>query len=55
MDVEDARSAAACGADAIVVSNHGGRQLEGVPSIISAFPAIVDVVGDMTEVWLHPY
>ncbi len=43
-------SAAATGADAIVVSNHGGRQLDGAPSSISALPRIVDAVGDQTEV-----
>ena len=52
MDVEDARLAAAAGADAIVVSNHGGRQLDGAPSSISALPAIVDAVGSQTEVWM---
>ena len=40
------------GADAIVVSNHGGRQLDGAPSSIRALPAIVDAVGTRTEVWL---
>ena len=52
MDVEDARLAVAAGADAIVVSNHGGRQLDGAPSSISALPAIVDAVGTQTEVWM---
>ena len=52
LDVEDARLAAATGADAIVVSNHGGRQLDGAPSSISALPAIVDAVGSKIEVWL---
>jgi L-lactate dehydrogenase (cytochrome)/glycolate oxidase len=52
MDVEDARLAVAAGADAIVVSNHGGRQLDGAPSSISALPAIVDAVGAETEVWM---
>jgi L-lactate dehydrogenase (cytochrome) len=52
LDVEDARLAAASGADAIVVSNHGGRQLDGAPSSISALPAIVDAVGSRIEVWL---
>jgi L-lactate dehydrogenase (cytochrome) len=51
LDVEDARIAAAAGADAIVVSNHGGRQLDGAVSSISALPAIVDAVGDQVEVW----
>ncbi|WP_295371832.1 alpha-hydroxy acid oxidase [uncultured Pseudacidovorax sp.] len=49
---EDARMAADAGADAIVVSNHGGRQLDGAPSSISALPAIVDAVGHRLEVWM---
>ncbi len=52
MDVEDAVLAVKAGADAIVVSNHGGRQLDGAPSSISALPAIVAAVGDKTEVWV---
>jgi L-lactate dehydrogenase (cytochrome)/glycolate oxidase len=52
MEVEDARLAADHGADAIVVSNHGGRQLDGAPSSIRALPAIVDAVGGQTEVWM---
>jgi len=52
LDVEDARLAAQSGADALVVSNHGGRQLDGAPSTISALPAIVDAVGRDIEVWL---
>ncbi|MFL6680634.1 MAG: alpha-hydroxy-acid oxidizing protein, partial [Burkholderiaceae bacterium] len=52
LDVEDARLAARSGADALVVSNHGGRQLDGAPSTISALPAIVDAVGRDIEVWL---
>jgi len=52
MDVEDARLAVDHGADAIVVSNHGGRQLDGAPSSISALPAIVQAVGAQTEVWM---
>ncbi|APW39142.1 alpha-hydroxy-acid oxidizing enzyme [Rhodoferax koreense] len=52
MDVEDAELAARSGADAIVVSNHGGRQLDGAPSSISALPAIVAAVGDRIEVWM---
>jgi L-lactate dehydrogenase (cytochrome) len=52
LDVEDARSAAATGADAIIVSNHGGRQLDGAPSSISMLPRIVDAVGDKIEVHL---
>ena len=52
MDVEDARLAAASGADAIVVSNHGGRQLDGAPSSIAALPEIVAAVGSQLEVWM---
>jgi L-lactate dehydrogenase (cytochrome)/glycolate oxidase len=52
MEVEDAVLAAQHGADAIVVSNHGGRQLDGAPSTIQALPAIVDAVGDKLEVWM---
>ena len=52
MEVEDAVLAANNGADAIVVSNHGGRQLDGAPSSIAALPAIVDAVGDKLEVWM---
>jgi L-lactate dehydrogenase (cytochrome)/glycolate oxidase len=52
MEVEDARLAADSGADAIVVSNHGGRQLDGAPSAIAALPAIVDAVGSRVEVWM---
>ena len=52
MDAEDARLAVAAGADAIVVSNHGGRQLDGAPSSIEALPAIVAAVGAQTEVWM---
>jgi L-lactate dehydrogenase (cytochrome) len=51
-DVEDAQLAVASGADAIVVSNHGGRQLDGAPSSIAALPPIVAAVGDKTEVWM---
>ncbi len=50
LDVEDARIAAKCGADAISVSNHGGRQLDGAPSAISALPKVVDAVGSQIEV-----
>ena len=50
MDVEDARLAADVGADVIVVSNHGGRQLDGAPSSIAALPAIVAEVGSRLEV-----
>ena len=52
MDADDARLAADSGADAIVVSNHGGRQLDGAPSSIAALPAIVDAVGSRIEVWM---
>ncbi len=52
MEVEDAQLAAKSGAQAIVVSNHGGRQLDGAPSSIRALPAIADAVGDKIEVWL---
>jgi L-lactate dehydrogenase (cytochrome) len=50
LDVEDARSAAKSGAAALVVSNHGGRQLDGAPSSISALPRIVEAVGSSLEV-----
>ncbi|HEV7275710.1 MAG TPA: alpha-hydroxy acid oxidase [Devosiaceae bacterium] len=50
LDVEDARHAVANGADAIVVSNHGGRQLDGAPSTIRVLPEIIDAVGAETEV-----
>ena len=46
LDVEDAEIAAKTGAQALVVSNHGGRQLDGAPSSIEALPAIADAVGD---------
>jgi L-lactate dehydrogenase (cytochrome) len=49
-DAEDAQLAADSGADALIVSNHGGRQLDGAPSSISALPAIVDAVGAKVEV-----
>ncbi len=50
LDVEDARIAAKTGAEAIVVSNHGGRQLDGAPSSISVLPAIAEAVGADIEV-----
>ena len=50
LDVEDAKHAADTGADAIIVSNHGGRQLDGAPSSISVLPEIVRAVGDRIEV-----
>ncbi|MBC7214131.1 MAG: alpha-hydroxy-acid oxidizing protein [Burkholderiaceae bacterium] len=52
MDAEDARLAAQSGADALIVSNHGGRQLDGAPSSIQALPAIADAVGQRIEVWM---
>ncbi len=52
LDVEDAQFAVDSGADAIVVSNHGGRQLDGAPSGISALPAIAQAVGSKIEVWM---
>ena len=51
-DVEDAKLAVLTGADAIVVSNHGGRQLDGAESSIKALPPIVAAVGDQIEVWM---
>ena len=50
MDAEDARLAANSGADALIVSNHGGRQLDGAPSSIAALPGIVEAVGKQIEV-----
>ena len=50
MDAEDARLAVSSGADALIVSNHGGRQLDGAQSSIEALPAIVDAVGSQIEV-----
>jgi L-lactate dehydrogenase (cytochrome) len=51
LDAEDARTAAALGINAMVVSNHGGRQLDGAPSSISVLPEIVNAVGGRCEVW----
>ena len=51
-DVEDAKLAVESGADAIVVSNHGGRQLDGAESSIKALPPIVAAVGDQIEIWM---
>ncbi|MEO8202838.1 MAG: alpha-hydroxy acid oxidase [Betaproteobacteria bacterium] len=51
LDAEDARIAAGCGVDALVVSNHGGRQLDGAVSSIRALPEVVQAVGDRTEIW----
>src|SRR4051794_19711141 len=50
LDPEDARRAAAAGADGVVVSNHGGRQLDSVPSTARVLPAVVEAVGDHVEV-----
>ena len=52
LDADDARKAVEVGADAIVVSNHGGRQLDGAISSIRALPSIVDAVGGRTEIHL---
>jgi L-lactate dehydrogenase (cytochrome) len=50
LDVEDAHKAVSVGADAIVVSNHGGRQLDGAPASIAVLPEISRAVGDRIEV-----
>jgi L-lactate dehydrogenase (cytochrome) len=50
LDVEDANEATKTGAQALVVSNHGGRQLDGAPSSIEALPEIADAVGSQLEV-----
>ncbi len=52
LDAEDAKIAASSGADAIVVSNHGGRQLDSTISSIRALPEVAEAVGDRLEVWL---
>ncbi|MDB5493435.1 MAG: lctD [Phenylobacterium sp.] len=52
LDVADAREAARCGAQGLVVSNHGGRQLDGVRSSISALPRIADAVGGDLEIYM---
>ena len=52
LDAEDARAALGVGADAILVSNHGGRQLDGALSTIRSLPAIARAVGDQMEVYL---
>jgi L-lactate dehydrogenase (cytochrome) len=52
LDAEDARQAVAHGADGVIVSNHGGRQLDGAPSTIRVLPEIVDAVGRTTEVYI---
>jgi L-lactate dehydrogenase (cytochrome) len=50
LDPEDARRAADAGVDGVVVSNHGGRQLDSVPSTVRALPDVIDTVGDRVEV-----
>jgi L-lactate dehydrogenase (cytochrome) len=50
LDAEDARHAVATGVDALVVSNHGGRQLDGAPSTIAALPRVVDAAGQRCEI-----
>lgn len=52
LDPEDARLAAQSGADALIVSNHGGRQLDGASSSINALPAMVEAAGSDIEVWM---
>ena len=52
MDKDDARAALNIGVDAIVVSNHGGRQLDGTSSTISALPGVLDVVQGKCEIWV---
>ena len=52
LDAEDAEMAARTGADAIVVSNHGGRQLDGAPSSVAALPEIVSSIGGKVEIWM---
>jgi L-lactate dehydrogenase (cytochrome) len=52
LDAEDARQAAASGADAIIVSNHGGRQLDGATSTIAALPAVLEAIAGRCEVLL---
>jgi L-lactate dehydrogenase (cytochrome) len=52
MSAADARSAAAAGADGVIVSNHGGRQLDGVASSITRLPEVAAAVGDRMEVWM---
>ena len=52
LDVEDAKMAVGAGADAVLVSNHGGRQLDSAPSTASVLASIVDAVGDQTEVYV---
>jgi L-lactate dehydrogenase (cytochrome) len=51
LDADDARAAVDAGADVIVVSNHGGRQLDSAPPAILALPQVVAAVGDRCEIW----
>ena len=50
LDADDARRAVDAGVDGVIVSNHGGRQLDAVPSTVRALPDVVDAVGDQVEV-----
>jgi isopentenyl diphosphate isomerase/L-lactate dehydrogenase-like FMN-dependent dehydrogenase len=52
LTAEQARCAVEHGADGMIVSNHGGRQLDGAPAAIAALPAVVDAVGDRAEIVL---
>lgn len=52
LDPDDARHARDAGVDALIVSNHGGRQLDGAESSVEALPSVVQAVGDSVEVWL---
>ncbi len=52
LDAEDAKMAADAGADAVIVSNHGGRQLDGALSSIRVLPQVVRAIGNQTEVWM---
>jgi L-lactate dehydrogenase (cytochrome)/(S)-mandelate dehydrogenase len=52
MTAQDAKHAVALGADGVVVSNHGGRQLDRLPGTLDALPAVVDAIGDTAEVLL---
>jgi len=52
MDADDAELAVKSGADALIVSNHGGRQLDGAPASLDVLPEIVDRVGENIEVWM---
>jgi L-lactate dehydrogenase (cytochrome) len=52
MDAQDASRAVDTGADALIVSNHGGRQLDGAPATIEVLPQICQAVGDRIEIWM---